>query len=247
MPLRDHFRPPISKESSWEGLHGMWPATMVQELSKALPKNYAAEPRVHLGTYFEIDVCAYEEDAASRRRISPDHDRSAVTTATWAPPEPTLTLNADLTEQYAYEVLIFDRDRGRELVAAVEIVSPANKDRPENRQAFVAKCVALLQNRICISIVDLVTTRRFDLYAELLAVIGESDPTFGPIAPATYAVTCRGRKVDEKPRLETWAYPLVVGQILPILPIWLTKDLAVSLDLETCYEEACRVLRIGVV
>ena len=102
----------------------------------------------------------------------------------------------------------------------------------------------MLHNRIYVSIVDLVTTRRSNLYSELLAVVGESDPTFGPIPPATYAVTCRGRKVDEKPRLETWAYPLVVGQILSILPIWLTEGLAVSLDLETCFEEACRVLRI---
>jgi len=35
MPLRDHFCPPISNHSSWEGFHGMWPATMVQELSTA--------------------------------------------------------------------------------------------------------------------------------------------------------------------------------------------------------------------
>ena len=36
--------------------------TMVQELSKILPDEFTAEPRVHLGTYFEIDVCAYEGD-----------------------------------------------------------------------------------------------------------------------------------------------------------------------------------------
>ncbi|HEV3022163.1 MAG TPA: hypothetical protein VGX76_06835 [Pirellulales bacterium] len=58
MPLRDHFRPPVASHSSWEGFHGMWPATLVQELSKELPDVYTAEPRVHLGPYFEIDVCA---------------------------------------------------------------------------------------------------------------------------------------------------------------------------------------------
>jgi hypothetical protein len=155
-----------------------------------------------------------------------------------------MVADVDLTEQYAYEVLIFDQSRGRQLVAAVEIVSPANKDRPENRQAFVSKCAALLQNRICVSIVDLVTTRHFNLYTELLELIGRTDPVFAPIAPATYAVTCRGRKVAEKPRFETWAYPLVVGQTLPTLPIWIREDLAVSLDLEVCYEKTCQVLRI---
>jgi len=57
MPLRDHFRPPIWTKSSWEGFHGGWPMTIVQRLSKVLPEEFTAEPRVHLGTYFEIDVC----------------------------------------------------------------------------------------------------------------------------------------------------------------------------------------------
>jgi len=51
MPLRDHFRPPISKCSSREGFHGLWPAAMVQELVGRLPaNNYVAEPRVHLSS-----------------------------------------------------------------------------------------------------------------------------------------------------------------------------------------------------
>jgi len=167
-----------------------------------------------------------------------------VGTATWAPPEPTSVLEADLSEQYEYEVLVYDQSRGRTLVAAIEIVSPANKDRPENRRAFVSKCAALLQSRVCVSIVDLVTTRQFNLYADLLDLIGQKDLTFGPTPPSIYAATCRGKKVRERPRLEIWAYPLVVGRALPTLPIWLQDDLAVSLDLELSYEETCRALRI---
>lgn len=245
MPLRDHFRPPIWTHSSWEGFHGGWPMTMVQQLSRCLPDNYSAEPRVHLGSYFEIDVCAYEGDADAPPTSTPASGSGCVATVPWAPPRPTLTVDTDLSEQYEYEVLVYDQSRGRHLVAAVEIVSPANKDRPENRQAFVAKCAALLQQRVCVSIVDLVTTRHFNLYADLLDLIGRSDPAFAPTPPATYAVTCRGRKVADRPRFETWAYPLIVGETLPTLPIWLTEDLAVSLDLEASYEETCRVLRIA--
>lgn len=47
---------------------------------------------------------------------------------------PALTVDAEFPEQYAYEVLIFDLERDRRLVAAVEIVSPANKDRAESRR-----------------------------------------------------------------------------------------------------------------
>ena len=59
---------------------------------------------------------------------------------TWAPPRPTFHVVTDPPDQDAYEVLVNERKRHRRLVAAVEIVSPANKDRPENRCAFVTKC-----------------------------------------------------------------------------------------------------------
>src|SRR5437588_7088671 len=71
MPLRDHFRPPVWKQASWEGFHGMWPAVMVQHLIKVLPEDFTAEPRVHLGGNFEIDVCAYEGDANAIPRSTP--------------------------------------------------------------------------------------------------------------------------------------------------------------------------------
>jgi len=91
--------------------------------------------------------------------------------------------------------------------------------------------------------VDLVTMRRFNLHCDLLELLGRSDPSFAP-PPATYAVTCRGYKVEREPRFAVWAYPLVEGRELPTLPVWLKDDLAVSLDLEASYEETCRVLRI---
>ena len=61
MPLRDHFRPPVSKRSSWEGFHGGWPMRIVEELAPRLPDGFVAEPRVHLGSYYEIDVCTFEQ------------------------------------------------------------------------------------------------------------------------------------------------------------------------------------------
>lgn len=243
MPLRDHFRPPVWNLVSWEGFHGMWPGEIVRQLSRLLPEDYSAEPRVHLGTYFEIDVCAYEGDETETPRWRSSDTSGGVATMAWAPPQPTWAADAELTEQYEYEVLVYDQSRGRQLVAAVEIVSPANKDRPENRRAFVANCAALLQKRVCVAIVDLVTTRHFNLYTDLLELMGKKDPAFAELPPV-YAATCRGRKVGRKPRFESWAYPLRVGQPLPTLPLWLTEDLAVSVDLEASYEETCRVLRI---
>jgi hypothetical protein len=223
--------------------------TIVQHLSPVLPEGYTAEPRVHLGSYYEIDVCTFEDapradySAMRSQADAAGENSSEPAAATYAPPQPTLVLDAELDDQYEYEVLFFDQSRNRLLVAAIEIVSPANKDRPENRRAFVAKCAALLQKHVCVSIVDLVTIRNFNLYCDLLELIGRSDPSFAS-PPATYAVTCRGHKVNGKSRFEAWAYPLAVGQRLPTLPVWLTADLAVFVNLEASYEETCRVLRL---
>jgi hypothetical protein len=244
MPLRDHFRPPVSRHSSWEGFHGFWPAAIVQRIVDQLPSGYVAEPRVHLGTFYEIDVCTFESDTVEPASTSNPDGNGVIATATYAPPAPSLAVDVEMPEQYEYEVLIFDVERGRKLVAAIEIVSPANKDRPESRQIFVAKCANLLQKGVCVSIIDLVTIRQSNLYTALLALIGCSDPSFTPDPPPTYAVTCRKRTLRRRTRLETWSHALALGQPLPALPIWLTETEALSVDLEGAYEETCRVLRI---
>jgi hypothetical protein len=44
-----------------------------------------------------------------------------------------------------FEVLVFSSDGGPTLGAAVELVSPGNKDRHQTRTAFAVKCAAYLQ------------------------------------------------------------------------------------------------------
>lgn len=146
--------------------------------------------------------------------------------------------------QDEYQVRVHDARPGRRLVAAIEIVSPTNKDRREHRATFVAKCAVMLQQHVSVSIVDLVTVQEFNLYQELLTQIGREDPALSDSPPSLYAVTCRTRAVTHGSLLDVWAYPLTLGQPLPNLPIWLTEEMCIPLDLESSYEETCRVLRI---
>jgi hypothetical protein len=244
MPLRDQFRPPLDDKHSWDELHCGWPMMIVMRLADILTEGYAAAPNVHLGGAFEIDVSTHEQDEPSAAG-TPTRP-GGVATAPWAPPAPTLTFEIDLPEQDEYEVRVYDTRRGRTLVAAIEIVSPSNKDRPESRRAFVAKAAALLQQDVCVSIVDFVTIRQFNLYADLLGLIGRADPALGSDPPHVYAVTFRGRKRTRgRPLLDTWFYPMSPGRPLPSLPIWLDVDLGVTLDREASYEDTCRVLRIA--
>lgn len=258
MPLRDHFRPPLDNIAFWEELHGGWPMVIVQQLNQKLPPGYVAAPRVHLVAQAEIDVAAFEKDETPSSNGMSEVN-GGVATAVWAPPAASLAIETEVPDFDEYEVRIYDaqtpspyplplggegRVRGdRTLVATIEIVSPANKDRPEHRNAFVGKCAALLQKGVAVSIVDLVTVRHFNLYAEVLAFLGHSDPTLSDPPPHIYAASCRFVQ-KKKTMLEAGWRILTVGQPLPTLPLWLNAKLVVPLDLEQSYEQACRDLRI---
>ena len=83
MPLRDHFRPPVSKKSSWEGFHAMWSASIVQQLRKQLPPGYVAEPRVHLGTLMEVAVGALESGDELPFGVPSGNGNGQVATVAW--------------------------------------------------------------------------------------------------------------------------------------------------------------------
>ena len=57
-----------------------------------------------------------------------------------------------------------------------------------------------------------------------------------------YAAACRWAQEGDARHFRAWTHTLVVGQPLPILPLWLADNLAVPLELEATYEETCRIL-----
>ena len=178
MPLRDHFHPPLSDRTIWEGLHGQWPAMIVLDLSKRLPPRYVALPAFTWGP----------PSKSTSPRPMPNRNRRQTGAAgsngrrgdRGLGPAAADAGGRDRTPGAGRIRGAGLRDRARRLVAAVEIVSPANKDRPEHRRAFVAKCAALLQQGVSVSVVDLVTTRRSNLYGDLLDLLGQTDPSLAP-------------------------------------------------------------------
>ena len=247
MPLRDHFHPPVSRQVSWEEIHGQWPAVIVQQLRKQLPPGFVSGLKVHSGAQIEVDIATYERDDSPTGFSNSDGDGDrdgGVATATWTVAEPSVAVETDIPDDDEYEVRIYDAERGRTLVAVIELVSPANKDRPEKRNAFVGKCAALLQKGVAVSIVDVVTTRQFNLYAELMAFLGQAAPTMGREPPAIYAASCRWLLRGDRATLQTWSHILAVGQPLPTLPLWLTPTRVVPLDLDQSYEKACDDLSV---
>lgn len=178
MPLRDLFLSPVNDKHRWDAVHGGWPMEIVRTLFDLLPPGFVAEPKIHHGSPFEVDVSMVEDDG----RRPYDHEGDGGTAMlTAAPP---LTVPADLSESDEYEIRVYDARRGRTLVATIEMVSPANKDRHESREQFISKVDALLRQDVCVSIVDIVTSYQTNLYAELLARFGQTDPRLSdPPAP----------------------------------------------------------------
>jgi hypothetical protein len=251
MPLRDHFRIPLSQSSSWEEVHGQWPAVIVQQLGKILPAQYVAGPRIHLGSQAEVDVVSFEHYRKEEKEVPPfaDNGGSVATIVlappVWAPSQPTLVMETDLGDYDEYEVRVYDASRNRRLVAAIELISPENKDRPQSRRQLVAKFAALLRQQVSVMLVDIVGSRAFNLYAELLEITGQRDPALGNKPPSMYACACRWRPRGENHVLETWNFELFLAHSLPTLPLWLSEELAVPLNLESSYEQTCRDLRIA--
>jgi hypothetical protein len=236
MPLRDHFHRPDGRPPNWDEVHGYWPSELIRRLSPTLPPEFRATALIHIAGR-ELDLAALENEALS--------DMGAGGTATLSQVAPSLDLDTDPPDVDEYSLRVYEANTGERLVASVEFVSPRNKDRPEARRMFVAKCVGLLNQGVCVSIVDCVTNAHFNLYTDLLDFLGHSDQNMaGPPVPHTYATTLRKLELFPRWRLQTWAHPMAVGQLLPTLPLWLTDTLSVALELEPTYTETCRILRL---
>jgi hypothetical protein len=241
MPLLDHFHPPLSKQRHWDSFHGAWAEAIARNLNEdLLPPHFYAEARIKIGTRLEIDVAAHEE--ANGR--APGTSNGGV--AVWAPPAPVASANLDFAGLDVFEINILNDEEGPKIVAAIELVSPANKDRPANRRAFTVKCASYLQDGVSVMIVDVVTERHGNLHADLLDFLKLSLTTPAQGADQLYATAYRPLIGAERSRVELWVEPLAIGAAMPTLPLWLSADLALPLSLEETYHAACAARRIEV-
>jgi hypothetical protein len=239
MPLLDHFHPPLSKQRHWDSFHGAWAEAIARHLNEEmLPAHFYAEARVKIGSRVEIDVAAHQE---GNGRVDAG-ERGAV--AVWAPSKPIASGPLDFAGLDLFEVNILNDEEGPKIVAAIELVSPANKDRPVHRRAFAVKCCSYLQDGINVMIIDVVTERTGNLHAELLELLKLTVATPAQGADDLYAVVFRPLLGAEQSRVELWVEALAIGAPLPTLPLWLSPGLALPLSLEAAYRAACAARRI---
>jgi hypothetical protein len=150
----------------------------------------------------------------------------------------------DFSRVQSVAVHLFQDLGGPQLRAAIELASPANKDRPRSRLSFAAKCVGYLERNVALVIIDTVTTRQTNLHAEIAEALEVGEGLSWESSSRLYAVAYRRTTVRGQSRVEAWPKKLALGADLPTLPLWIDIDISVALPLEESYQAACHSLRI---
>lgn len=228
MPLHEWTDRP-----GWEGMHHLWITELLRWVKPRLPASYrayigsapllavgapAVRPDVHVQRQPDVEGIKGEavSSVAGGYNVEPDLE---VAVATLDPGT----------------ALLIER-QGR-MVAALELVSPRNKDRPAAREAYLARYVGYLIESVHLLLVDV--HRRPPGFSFPDRIAAALSMGFEPL-PAPSAVSYRvGEPAATGGRyLALWRRSLVVGEGLPEIPLAIDVDLQVMVDLERTYSAA---------
>jgi hypothetical protein len=227
MPLHDW-----RDDRGWNSLHLVWQNQLLDWVQPRLPAGY----RAYLGSVpaLTIDVPNGKPDLGVRR-WQPDTPGNVTEAGSTGSPEPDTEAVAvfELDPQMAVHIDLHGR-----LVAAVEIVSPRNKDRPDARERYLGRYLGYVRQGVHLLLVDVLPRPADFSFADAIAanLAFPLEP-----CPVPFAVSLRvGEPVPEGTVLGVWRRPVRVGEALPTIPLALTVRESVPIDLEHTYREAAR-------
>ncbi len=230
MPLHDW-----TDDRGWDSIHQLWINSLLFWLQEHLPAGY----RAYLGSVPGLTIAAEpgRPDLGVRTWQPPGTGETAQPGAAPAEgPQPDFQVVALLNPEPPPAVHVFFHGR---LVAAVELVSPRNKDRPTSREFYRNRYLSYLWSGVHLLLVDV--HRRPLGFSFVEAMAAELQCTF-PVGLPPHAVSWNvgGPTPEGGQFLDGWYRPLTVGQPLPSLPLALTREQHVVIDLEGTYAEAAR-------
>lgn len=225
MPLHDW-----RDDRGWNSLNIVWQAQLLDWLQPRLPGGY----RAYLGSVpaLTVDAPGGRPDLGVRRWQPDPPGLPAVESASIPEPDTEAVAVFELDPQTAVHVDLHGR-----LIAAVEIVSPRNKDRPDARQRYLGRYLGYVRQGVHLMLVDVLPRPADFSFADALAAnLGFAQPP----CPVPLAVSYRvGESVPGGTVVGVWR-PLRVGGPLPTLPLALTTAESVPVDLDHTYREAAR-------
>lgn len=137
----------------------------------------------------------------------------------------------------ARRTLVIRHSSGHRVVALLEIVSPANKDRPRSVRDFVDKAIAALQQGVHLLVIDLFPPGRHDaqgIHSLIWDNYGDeldAPPPGKPVALASYMAGLLP---------EAYLEFAALGDSLPAMPLFLDLHAYVNVPLAATYEAAYR-------
>ncbi len=216
--------------------HNAWILEIANALNGGLlPGGYYALTEQHAGKYI-TDLLTLQSTPreATLGPLPPDTGGLALAEA---PPKVRRKLTGAVSLRRLRRTLAIRHVSGHRLVAIIEIVSPANKDRAEHVQEFVAKSVAALENGIHILLVDLFPPGKHDPAGMHGAIWDNFDeqpydlPAKEPLTLASYSATAAP---------EAYLEHLAIGDVLRDMPLLLYWDRYIHVPLEGAYQAAFR-------
>jgi hypothetical protein len=127
---------------------------------------------------------------------------------------------------------------GHRLVAMVEVVSPANKDRPAHVDELADKIEEALRRGVHVLLIDLFPPGPHDPGGMHAAVWQRFDDQEAYALPAGEPLTLAAYVADQRP--EAYLEHRAVGLPLPDMPLFLHPERYVNAPLETTYQDAFR-------
>jgi len=235
MPVHDWTR---VEAGIFHDFHVAW----IPELRKALnggllPPGYYALAEQHAGSLV-ADLLTLHAGPAEPGPLSSRRSAGGTAVAE-APPRVRRRQTVTPSGLNLRRTLAIRHVSGHRLVAILEIVSPANKDRPATVDQFAAKAVDAMDAGVHLLLVDLFPPGPGDpqgMHGVIWQRLAGSDepydlPADEPLTLASYAA---GTQVD------VYLEHLAVGAVLPEMPLFLHPDRYVNVPLEATYQEAYR-------
>jgi hypothetical protein len=215
-------------------VHHLWITELLRWVKPRLPIGY----RAYIG-------------AAPVLAVGAPVDRPEVSVRSWSPAEATKLPGATSgetstdpvgpDEEIAVatldpETTVYVERQGR-LIAAVELISPRNKDRPIARSAYLARYLGYLLEGANLVLIDAHHRPVGFSFADHIATeLHLHQPSVLPPMAVSYRV---GEPAATGGRLlAIWRRPMNVGDTLPPIPLPLTPEQDVILDLEQTYARA---------
>lgn len=220
MPLHDWSALP-----EWEGVHQLWISEFYYDLRSKLPPGYRAGLAKVPG--LTIGAPATHPDVSVQKHAPADAVVEGPGVEAFESDQTVAVMTLDPS-------MVIHIRRDRDLVAVLELISPRNKDRDESRATTIDRIVGYLMLGVHATVVDVhAQPRDFSLADAVARTLKIEQPTLPSPLAIAYAV---GGALDEGGRnLSCRRVPLAVGQPMPPIPLALTADRAVSVNLESTY------------